>query len=150
MKVISSILDIDFDRVREAGIECVAFDWDLTLAGPDGKLGDAGKVTLEAAAKAFAGNVSIISNKTKRPEAAGVETIPHKWPKPFCAKPVLDFFGKEPVKVLIVGDRLLTDALLAWLGGFCCVYIRHKDASSYPLIQKPIVWLEHAFLDIIE
>ncbi len=150
MKIVRSILELDLSYLREAGIECIAFDWDLSLAGPDSKLDSAGKIVLEAATAVFDGEVAIISNKTKRPESGGLSLIKHWWPKPFCAGSVKNFFNKPAVKTLIVGDRLLTDALLAWLGGFCCVYIRHKDTSLYPLIQKPIVWLEHAFLDIIE
>lgn len=76
--------------------------------------------------------------------ATGVSVLTHKVKKPGCKDEIMSYFQKNPEvgvthpsQVVIIGDRLMTDMMLANLMGSRGIWI--KDGVA-PLSEKSMVW----------
>lgn len=136
--LLTAIAELDWTRIHAAGIRYLVFDKDNCLTRPHEPQLEPALVDAWAAAKHTFGaeNILIVSNSagTRRDPLGvdaenvsarlGVPVLLHKSPKPGvgCARAIVDYVrtsapypraADEAPRVLVVGDRLLTDAALA-------------------------------------
>lgn len=150
--VYNSVKDIPFETLKSGGFEFVVFDKDNTLTDHE-KIEVKHDLTdsLLHAQKVFGkSNVALFSNNLKsdrivykgQPGHGNVLQFinsekSHK--KPFCEEEILRFLRvdkKEGNKVVIIGDRLLTDMVLAnRIGGLGILVLPWDLESEQPGIQ---------------
>lgn len=136
--VLTAIAELDWARIHAAGVRYLVFDKDNCITKPhDTRLEPSLSDAWADAKRVFgADNILIVSNSagTRRdPLGVGAENVSaslgvpvllHAAPKPAtgCARAIIDYAATQapymqadngPSRVLVVGDRLLTDTALA-------------------------------------
>lgn len=81
-------------------------------------------------------------------KATGVKVIQHHDKKPGCGGEIIDYLKKSGIitkaeEVSVVGDRLMTDVVMANLMGSASVWIRDGVVPS----KSPFIKFEHGFYD---
>ncbi len=122
---VRDIRSLDFARLRAAGCEGVIFDKDNTLTRPyvdsvEPQLSDA----LRECRDAFDGRVAVLSNSAGTPDdpdhraadrlerSLGIAVLRRRHKKPRGFESVRAHFGGvEPERLVMVGDRYLTDVV---------------------------------------
>ena len=133
--------------IKEYGFKAVCFDKDNVLTRPSQMLiHKPFKEPLLQAMSHF--HCAILSNSVfnKTPLLVdghtSIECIPHRLPKPFCAKELLMYFkGVTNTEILFIGDRLLTDIFMAKQMSMFSIYIREPisiddEGMSQRLMRK--------------
>lgn len=127
---------IDFGALYGAGYRAVCFDKDNTLTLPyQNTLHPAARDVLEECRRVFGpAAVAVLSNsagsaddrsdaQARETEAAlGLPVIRHRYKKPMCAADVVRHFGVAPARVVVVGDRLMTDVFMANGAGMLSIH----------------------------
>lgn len=158
--VYSSVTDIPFAKLRQAGFEAVIFDKDNTLTDHDiHELTKQGREGLERAVQVFgkqnvvlfSNNLkahSIYINKVRYSDIVFLSTGAAE-KKPFCADLIgLHFKNKvgtvvDPRRVVVVGDRLMTDVCLGRMMGGLAVLVLPWDLQAEQSKIKVTRWLEN-------
>lgn len=137
------IRQIDFEQLFIAGYRAVCFDKDNTLTLPyeDTVYGPLQSAFNECK-RIFAPNVAVLSNSAGSGDDVGhvaakelerkldIAVIRHDHKKPACSKEVMAHFSQiEAGQIVIVGDRLATDVLMANEAGMLSIH-------TQPLSQK--------------
>eukprot|EP00051_Salpingoeca_urceolata_P007602 m.98972 g.98972 ORF g.98972 m.98972 type:complete len:206 (-) comp15309_c0_seq1:95-712(-) len=131
-----SIAHVDFGKLREAGITAVLFDKDncITLPYQDSVFPPLKGAWEKCCKEHFPGRVAILSNSAGSQddvggvEAArlestlGVPVLRHDLKKPACGQDALAHFDCDPAHIAVVGDRLLTDVVMANLNGMLAIH----------------------------
>ena len=152
---VADIRQLDFRRLRAAGCEAVIFDKDNTLTVP---YSDAIEPMLVAALRecreAFDGRVAVLSNSAGTPDDPGHATAnrlerslgvpvlrrPEKKPRGF--ESVRAHFGNvDPARLVMVGDRYLTDVTFGNLHGMLCVRTAQLTSAG----DNPVARAMHVF-----
>ena len=132
-----SVYSIDYDKLKERGIECLLIDLDNTLISPFVKVPNdrLKKLFQELKEKGF--HVILFSNALKRrvrpfQEALGVEAIS------FACKPskrkylkVLEKNHYNESQVAMIGDQLLTDVLGGNKAGITTILINPVSPKDH-------------------
>lgn len=103
------------------------------------------------------GNILIVSNSAgtdddvdhqqakKLENDTGVTVLRHSTKKPGCHEEIMAYFAKvgitDPSQIVVIGDRLFTDMLMANMMGAWGIWI----SEGVELSQKPFVKLERMF-----
>lgn len=141
----TSIEDIDFKRLSQAGVRFVAFDADSTLVPYRGvEIAPATIKYLQDQRQLFK-NWCIASNRITNdlpPLAesigAGIvqATLTVRKPQRRYFKRVLKHLGAKPSEVVMIGDKLIADMFGAKRAGFTTVWVEHLGRDS--LIDRTI------------
>ncbi len=153
---VADIRQLDFRRLRAAGCEAVVFDKDNTLTVP---YSDEIEPTLASALRecrdAFDGRVAVLSNSAGTPDDPGHEMAcrlerslglpvlrrPEKKPRGF--ESVRSHFGNvDPARLVMVGDRYLTDMTFGNLHGMLCVRTRQLTSAGDNPVARAMHLLE--------
>ena len=139
---LTSVSDLDFDALRRAGAEAVVFDKDNCLTLPYGdSLHPLAKEAWASACRVFGSRALVLSNSAggpDDPDGSGARALEeqlgvdeghvvrhHAHRKPACAHQLLAAAGctDTPHRVVMVGDRLLTDIAMANAAGCMSVLV---------------------------
>lgn len=117
---------INYEELRRAGYEAICFDKDNTLTLPyDINLHPNLTRSILKCRKHFTHRILLVSNSAGGPddpdgqEAIQLESslqIPvlrHQWKKPACGQEIINHFRVAPEKIVMIGDRLMTDIVMA-------------------------------------
>jgi len=126
----TTVMDIDFDSLKDSGYRLIIFDFDNTLEKWGATSVSKEKRLLISRVERLGLEVVLISNgKSSRlgkiERELGKTKVISRARKPFTfkAKRVLKDFGIPPYKTVIVGDQLFTDIIMGnLLGAFGCLY----------------------------
>lgn len=141
-----SVQDVDFKKLKSAGVKFIAFDADSTLVNFRGKaLSDETKLFLQKQRKLFDG-WCIASNRltndllpiAKSMDAQVVRaTLLNRKPQLRYFRQVISHFGAKPYEVAMVGDKLIADMFGANKAGMVTVWVERigKDNIWDRLIQ---------------
>ncbi len=135
----SSVLDIDFKKIKNDGIDYIAFDADATLVGFRKKaLDDKTKKYLEKELRRFKG-VCIASNRVTNDlheiaddiNAHTVRaTLTTRKPSVKFFHRVVELFDVKPSKIAMVGDKLIADIYGGNKAGFKTVWVDKNGRDS--------------------
>lgn len=134
-----SILDIDFNLLAKSGVEYIAFDVDSTLVPFRGVEIDKKTRDYLLANKRRFKKWCIATNRITNDldglsESLGLEVIQagllvRKPSKKFFAR-VVKFFGAEPSKIAMVGDKLRADIYGGKRAGMVTVWVEHLGKDN--------------------
>ncbi len=139
-----SIYTIDYQALKQAGIVCLIFDLNNTIAPMSMPVPDRELKDLFAYLESLKFKVIIFSNGSKSRVAPFKEKLnvdaAFKSMKPFKKKyqKVLDMYHFKVHQVASIGDSLLTDVLGANKMGFTSIYVNpisNKEAFSMKFIR---------------
>lgn len=136
---VDSIYDLDFDQLKEAGINAYLFDLDNTLVETDDPDSPPALVQLFKALEAKGIKILILSNNSNRrvaefSEPLGLPYIGRAF-KPFVHgyKRALEMLGARASETAMVGDQRLTDVRGGNLHGLYTILVKsisEKEAGT--------------------
>ncbi|KAK9681385.1 hypothetical protein K7432_015647 [Basidiobolus ranarum] len=163
--VVKDIRDINYQKLKEGGIQTIAFDKDNCLTAPyDNQLHPPFKDSWNECKKVFGTNIVIVSNsagtsddhqynKAKAiEENLGVKVLRREEKKPGGGEALLKYCKTtDPSTIAFVGDRLLTDVLFGNLNGMFTIFTKQivTEKGDNPIALKVFVNSLHQCLLII-
>ena len=136
----NSVMDIDFDSLKESGHRLVIFDFDNTLESWGASTVSKEKRLLLNRVERLGLNILLISNgKADRlgkidEELDTIKVISRaRKPLTFKSKRVLKDYGVPPYKTVVVGDQLFPDIIMGNLLGAYTVKVE-------PISEKEFFW----------
>lgn len=124
-----SIYEIDYQKLKKAGIKCILFDLDNTLAPHDMDLPDKKILDFFLCLEDMGFKTIILSNASKKrvapfKEKCNIDSAYHSR-KPFKRKymKILKMYPYKDNQIACVGDQLLTDILGANRVGFTSILV---------------------------
>lgn len=137
--------------IKEYGFKAVCFDKDNVLTRPHLML--VHKPFQESLLQAMSHfHCAILSNSVYNrsslliSESMSIDCIPHRLPKPFCARELLVYFkGIANSEILFIGDRLLTDIYMASKLRMFSIYVNEPisledESRSHRFMRKLETW----------
>lgn len=114
---VETIKDVDYDKLKDSGIEAVIFDLDNTLARWGEESLEREVLDLFEEINGLGLNIAVLSNSRKKEIEKFIADLPfpHLFnagkPKSRGFKAMLNEIGVPPEKTAMVGDQLFTDVL---------------------------------------
>ncbi|ANZ77250.1 BA75_04136T0 [Komagataella pastoris] len=153
-----------FPLMPEKGIKAIVLDKDNCFAkAHDDKVWPDYQETWDALKKQYPkASLLIVSNSagtnddeghkqaSELEKTTGVTVLRHSTKKPGCYKEILDYFYQNkiietPAQVVVVGDRLFTDMLMANMMGSWAIWVKNGVVKSESMICK----IERRFYDYL-
>ncbi|KAF0391232.1 HAD-superfamily phosphatase [Gigaspora margarita] len=137
--IVDDIRDIKFELLKKKGIKALAFDKDNTLTAPyENEIYPPFNNAWQECKKQFGSeNIIIISNSAgtaddpdfqqakKTEDNLGVPVLRHKSKKPDGGSELISHFAHyPPEKIVVIGDRLLTDVVFGNLNGMATIFTK--------------------------
>eukprot|EP01132_Coremiostelium_polycephalum_P004082 gene4082-5110_t len=153
---VKDIRNIDFKKLYDQGFKAVLFDKDNTITEPYKlEIYEPFKESLNKCKEIFGeSNVAIISNSAGSSDdpqfkkaieiekSIGIRVLKHGTKKPDGINAVTSHFQTSPNKIIMIGDRFLTDVLFGNLYGMLTIYtspitsIRNKEKEIVQFLKK--------------
>eukprot|EP00047_Mylnosiga_fluctuans_P000739 m.201073 g.201073 ORF g.201073 m.201073 type:complete len:202 (-) comp10103_c0_seq11:299-904(-) len=155
---VQDIRQLDFPALHARGIRAVIFDKDNTLTAPYRDHVFAPLAPAYAACTAaFPDRVFVVSNSAGSTDdvtgaaaalarALGCRVLLHAHKKPACGEEILAQIGEPAGAVALVGDRLLTDVLMANMHGMLAVHTQAFELQGDNPAAAAVRWLENRVL----
>ncbi|CAH9107450.1 unnamed protein product [Cuscuta europaea] len=152
---------IDWDELKRRGFEGVVFDKDNTITAPYSLgLWAPLESSIHHCKSVFGNNIAIFSNSAGLHEydpdgrismllerTIGIKVIRHKVKKPAgTAEEIEQQFACEPSKLVMVGDRPLTDILYGNRNGFLTILTEPLSLGQEPFIVQQVRVIERVLL----
>ena len=159
---VADIRQLDFGCLRAAGCEAVIFDKDNTITEPYADdIAPALAQTLRECREAFDGKVAVLSNSAGTPDdpnhaaanrlerSLGLPVLRRREKKPRGFESVRAHFGHvDATRIVMIGDRYLTDVTFGNLHGMLCVrteQLTHKGdnpvARAMGILERCLIML---------
>ena len=152
---LKALNDLDFQALHSLGIKYLVFDKDNTLTktfSPN-YYSPSIEATMKEALQIFGKeNIGILSNSLKSFQKGElfqkeIHLIPYKKKKPCNFQDVLEYFPcKNNEEIAFIGDRLLTDVLLANANGALSIYIEPLERTHEYFNIKIMRFIEEKLL----
>ncbi|VFQ64409.1 unnamed protein product [Cuscuta campestris] len=152
---------IDWDEVKRRGFEGVVFDKDNTITAPYSLgLWPPLESSFQHCKSLFGNNIAIFSNSAGLLEydpdgrsslvlegTIGIKVIRHKLKKPAgTAEEIVQHFGCDSSKLIMVGDRPFTDIVYGNRNGFLTILTEPLSLAREPLVVQQLRVIERALL----
>ncbi|KAL3702066.1 hypothetical protein R1sor_020088 [Riccia sorocarpa] len=153
---------IDWKALRDRGFEAVVFDKDNTLTAPYAQsIWPSLLESLEKCRATFSGRLALLSNSAGLyqfdpdgveakglEERLGIHVIRHGSKKPSGnAKAVADHFACDPSRVVMVGDRYLTDIVYGNSNGMLTIRSAPLTSVGEPFVVRRVRGIEDALVN---
>ncbi|WMV60355.1 hypothetical protein MTR67_053740 [Solanum verrucosum] len=159
---VQDIRYIDWAELKRRGFEGVVFDKDNTITVPYSlNLWSPLASSMEQCKSLFGNNIAVFSNSAGLAEydpdgrkarilerAIGIKVIRHRLKKPAgTAEEIERQFGCKSSRLIMVGDRPLTDIVYGNRNGFLTILTAPLSLSQEPFIVKQVRKLEMALVN---
>eukprot|EP00048_Salpingoeca_helianthica_P013653 m.204572 g.204572 ORF g.204572 m.204572 type:complete len:206 (+) comp15530_c0_seq2:1435-2052(+) len=159
---VPDIRGIDFVRLKAQGIKAIVLDKDNCLTAPYAECVFPGlEPAWEECKRVFSPHVLIVSNSagssddhthaaaTALASSFGAPFLQHRHKKPGCGEEILTALGLPASQVALVGDRLLTDVLMANMHGMLAVHTQALTVEGDNPAAAVIRRLENRVLSLL-
>eukprot|EP00040_Diaphanoeca_grandis_P007488 m.41110 g.41110 ORF g.41110 m.41110 type:complete len:210 (-) comp18707_c1_seq1:49-678(-) len=157
---VTSVNDIDFQSLQNAGVTGVIFDKDncLTIPYVDHVHANSAK-GLEQCKQIFGDRVVIFSNGAgsaddvghaaahELEKTIGVHVLKHNTKKPEGIEYVNEYFKSPPSQLAMIGDRYLTDMVFGNQNGMVTIYTAPISTQQDNLAVKTVRTIEKYFVN---
>ncbi len=150
---ISSIYNIDLEKLKEIGIKAILFDLDSTImVSKSGVYSEKTKKWLEDVKKDF--KIGVVTNNNKKDYLKKVKEISDfpvygnaKKPNPEILENAIKGFCVQKEQVAVVGDRPLTDILVGKKAHVkCTILVDSINAENEGAPTRFVRFLERLFI----